>query len=235
MFTSEIRNSFRSVAKERLVSPLYGSFILSWIIWNWKILYLTFFINQEMVKPQTKIDYILNYCSNWGRLFLLPVISTVFLLTVLPGLANLAYFISLYYETERRRHKEKHDSKIRLSIEDSQVLRQEKIILQKQYLEEINLKDREIKSRIEEKNELQKQLESLKLETKEYEEEEELRAAKIEKIILFEISEKEIDEELIKAITEKLINQLCISPKRARIKVEDGIDKFASSAVGKYT
>jgi hypothetical protein len=65
MSLSEISNNICEVLKERVSNTMYGTFIISWILWNWKIFYITFFVDQKIIFDQfhiLKIDYILqNY------------------------------------------------------------------------------------------------------------------------------------------------------------------------------
>ncbi|MCP4460990.1 MAG: hypothetical protein GY816_23665 [Cytophagales bacterium] len=52
----ETRKSINSALYERVSSPLYGTLIISWLVWNWEIVYLTFFVNEsriEMTKSTT--------------------------------------------------------------------------------------------------------------------------------------------------------------------------------------
>jgi hypothetical protein len=142
---AEIGKSFRKIFQDRLTSPLYGSFILSWLIWNWKIIYLTIFISQDLLKPQTKIDYILSNYVNWLNLTLYPFLSAVALIAVIPLLANQAYRIHLYYERKRRTWKEEFDKGQRLTIEQSAQLRNEGYEQDIKYQKQLDAKDSEIK------------------------------------------------------------------------------------------
>lgn len=63
----EVIESFKDSIKERLTSPLYGWFSLSWCFFNWKAIYVTFFIDQSLIvnlHQQLKIDYLLSIYSS---------------------------------------------------------------------------------------------------------------------------------------------------------------------------
>ena len=142
---SEAGKSFKKIFEERITSPLYGSFILSWAIWNWKIIYLTVFVSQEYIKPLTKIDYIIIHYINWCNLIWYPFISAIVLIGLIPLLANQAYRVNLYYEKQRRNWKEKFDAGRRLSIEQSAQLRSEMFEMNYNHLKQIDAKESENK------------------------------------------------------------------------------------------
>ena len=60
---NELKKSINAALYERAVSPLYGTFLITWSLWNWKIIYLTFFVSENKLEIN-KIDYIVaNYYS----------------------------------------------------------------------------------------------------------------------------------------------------------------------------
>lgn len=71
--------------RDRFKSPIFGRFLLSWCIYNWKIVYLTVFIGQDKIGC-TKLDYIEQVLSqyNWtyGNLIVYPVLTTLGLILV---------------------------------------------------------------------------------------------------------------------------------------------------------
>jgi hypothetical protein len=102
---SELWNSVANWFKERTTSPLYGTFLLSLILWNWKFFYILFWQNEaKLVLP--RIEYVQIYLLNQeGFLYhlfyflILPLISTYFIVWWLPFLSNLAHkkSIDFYY------------------------------------------------------------------------------------------------------------------------------------------
>lgn len=103
---SEIMASIAKWFKDRTTSPLYGTFILSAILLNWKLFYILFWQNEEyLLLP--RIEYvqqtILDQQSFWShlaRLTIFPVISTYLIIWWLPMLSNWAHkkHIEFYYE-----------------------------------------------------------------------------------------------------------------------------------------
>ena len=55
---SDFRKSINSILYERVSSPLFGTFVISWLIWNWKITYLTLFVSESNL-DKNKLEYIL--------------------------------------------------------------------------------------------------------------------------------------------------------------------------------
>lgn len=123
MSFQDIKKSINSVFEERLTSPLYGSFIISWLIWNWKIVYLTIFVSQDSIAPINKIDYILSNYKNWWNILLYPTISAILLVVAVPWLANWAFKIYLHYEKERISMREQLDAGKRLTFAQSAAIR----------------------------------------------------------------------------------------------------------------
>ncbi len=120
---TEIRKSINSVLYERLASPFYGTLILSWLIWNWKIVYITFFISENKIEG-TKIDYIVTNYSDINYLITFPLISTLLLLTLIPFIGNGAYWLSLKFNKWKSDKKNEVEKKQLLTLEQSIQLRE---------------------------------------------------------------------------------------------------------------
>ncbi len=86
----ETMDSVKNNFLEKISSPFYGTFIFSWILWNWEAFYITFFINSEILYKKTqllKIDliYQLYPHETWSDIFWLyggylifgPLISVI--------------------------------------------------------------------------------------------------------------------------------------------------------------
>lgn len=121
---SEFKKSVDGILSERLASPLYGTFIVSWLLWNWKIIYLTLFINKDEITG-TKIDFIVKNYSNHWDLITLPAISTLILLTIMPFLTIGAYWLQLWFNDKRLIIKNKIEKNQVLTIQQSNAIRKE--------------------------------------------------------------------------------------------------------------
>ncbi len=117
--------SIKAILYDRLTSPLFGTLISTWCVWNWKILYLTAFVSEKMIKPSTKIEYIVANYTNSNNLYWWPILSTAFLLLLMPFVSNGAYWLSITFDKWKYDQKLEVDSKKLLTIEQSVELRKE--------------------------------------------------------------------------------------------------------------
>ncbi|OFX42215.1 MAG: hypothetical protein A2046_03875 [Bacteroidetes bacterium GWA2_30_7] len=141
---NDIKKSLNSILYERTTSPFFGTLILSWILWNWKIIYLTIFISEEKI-ASNKIDYIINNFSETHHLITYPLLSTLILLTIIPFFSNGAFWLSLKFNKWKKDQKNIADKKQLLTIEQSIDLR-ELISKQEERFEKLlNNKNNDIK------------------------------------------------------------------------------------------
>jgi hypothetical protein len=90
-------DSVREWFKERTTSPLYGTFIFSVILWNWKFFYILFWQAEEKLSLP-RIEYVQqnilkseNLLKHFLSFLILPAISTYFIVWWLPILSNWAH------------------------------------------------------------------------------------------------------------------------------------------------
>jgi len=141
---TEFRKSINSILYERLVSPLWGTFFITWIIWNWKILYLTIFVSENKIAGN-KIDFIINNYGDIHYLLVYPLISTLILLTVMQFISTGAYWVTLIFQKWRSDIKNKIEKEQLLTIEQSIQLRQEIKNQETNFNTLLESKDNEIK------------------------------------------------------------------------------------------
>jgi hypothetical protein len=120
----DIKKSVNSILYERTHSPFFGTLICSWGLWNWKIVYLTFFVSEKKIATD-KIEYISTKLLDIHRLTTYPLISTIILLTVVPFITNGAYWLSLQFTKWRKDQKIKIDKQQLLTLEQSMELREQ--------------------------------------------------------------------------------------------------------------
>jgi len=150
---SEIRKSISSTLYERATSPLFGAFILSWAVWNWRIIMVVFFTEASELE-MTKHEYIGNNLLDYQIGLYYPVFSTIIIILIYPFLSILAYWVWLLFEKWKNNIKNRIEGNKLLTLEQSMKLR--KIIKgQDEQLESIiNEKDNEIELLKDQNNEL---------------------------------------------------------------------------------
>ncbi|TXH00936.1 MAG: hypothetical protein E6P95_02780 [Candidatus Moraniibacteriota bacterium] len=152
---NELSKSFFGAVKERTTSPFYGVFIVSWLIWNWKVLFTIIFVSEDRLLPLNRIEYIESLLNIRPSLYY-PLISTVIIIVLMPIITIPAYWIYLTYERLKRVIKNKVDNKTPLTQEEITAFREERISEGERFTRAIELKDREI-------SQLEKEIETLKI------------------------------------------------------------------------
>lgn len=140
----EIKKSISATLYERTASPLFGAFLFSWLVWNWKIIVLLFFTSSEEIEV-TKFEFIDNNLLNVWSGVIYPVISTALILTGYAWLSEKAYKLWLYFEKKKSDSKQEIEKTKRLTIEQSIKLRSEFNIQREQFEKILQDKDDEIK------------------------------------------------------------------------------------------
>ena len=141
---TELRKSIHSILYQRVSSPFFGTLILSWVIWNWRIVYLTLFINAKEI-GKNKIEYITSEFSDVNFLLWYPIASTIVLLTLVPFVSNGAYWLSLKFEKWKKDQKNSIEKKQLLTLEQSIQLREEIVESEKRFDTLLQSKNDEIK------------------------------------------------------------------------------------------
>ncbi len=86
---------------ERVKSPLYGSFIITWIIWNWRIFITLAFFDKEDYKGLNVVEYVITNYLDWWNSLLIPLGITLLYVFALP----FPDYWTLMFTEERRRKK----------------------------------------------------------------------------------------------------------------------------------
>lgn len=154
----EFKKSFNSVLYDRVSSPMYGTFIVAWVFWNWKILYITLFVGETEL-AFNKLQWIETYALNQSDLFYKPIISTIFFLTVMPFISNGFYWLHLRFNKWKVDKRNSIEMKSLLTLEQSIEIRRQMENVSNALSNTIESKDLEIKQ-------IKAQLDSLQSESK---------------------------------------------------------------------
>jgi len=141
---SDIQKSISAIMHERLSNPFWGTLITSWLVWNWKIVYLTVFISESTIQTN-KIDYITTNFSNSNVLITYPLISAFIVLLIIPFVSNGAFWAHLKFNKWKLDKKHAIDENILLTLEQSIQIREEILQNEKKIEKLLEQKNQEIK------------------------------------------------------------------------------------------
>jgi hypothetical protein len=85
----EMRKSLSHVVSERMTSPVFGTFVISWMGFNWKVLFFALSSSIDTVKKIALIDNTLN--RRYSVIY--PIISTIILVVVYPWVAMAGFIV----------------------------------------------------------------------------------------------------------------------------------------------
>ena len=154
-----MRDFLKSIFKtseERIKNPVMGSFMTSWVIFNWKPIFLLMFSSRII---EDKINYIEQCFSNIWNLLWCPLISTLLYLIALPYI-NLTIEILLNFSQSKRTNL--LINKQKLTIESQKQLAIEEIKLEeaKSEFRERNTHNKHVEELLQKIIELEKEKET---------------------------------------------------------------------------
>lgn len=139
----EFKKSIQSNLYEKTRSPLYGTLIISWVIWNWKAIYYVFVVDSSE-NFFTRLDCINDLTSYW-TLYLGPIISSVVFLVAFEWAANYSFWLSVFYKTWRSNKKHITEGKRLITYEQSLKLRNDIRKNEEEFEKLLQERDTEIK------------------------------------------------------------------------------------------
>ncbi|MFZ3433758.1 hypothetical protein [Vibrio harveyi] len=155
---TDATNSVKAYLYERAVSPLLGSLIISWCVWNYKFLFLLF----SSLKYSEKLRFIhVLYSSDYevylqGMLF--PLLTSMVYIFVFPYPSQVVYRFSLHRQKILNDLKNELQENELLTLEQSKAIRSQLVDVEKQFDEQVERKDRIIEARDREIAELREQI-----------------------------------------------------------------------------
>lgn len=123
---SDILESTKQSLLERLSNPLIGSFVISWCLWNWKFLVILF--SDSTVSQTFNLVSTIAFPNLWSCFtqgFLLPLISSAIYIFLIPYPSQVVYAFTLKRQREANQVKQKIQNETLLSVEESNILKEE--------------------------------------------------------------------------------------------------------------
>jgi len=114
----DFKDSVSSVLKERMVSPLFGSFAIAWCFWNWPLLYYIFTVNNE-ISVETRLTYIKTHYTTFKHLLFRPLVSSVVLLLIYPLASGLITLFLVLIDSMTKRESFKIQKKMPIPHKDA--------------------------------------------------------------------------------------------------------------------
>jgi len=150
--------SIKAYLYERAASPLLGSLVISWSVWNYKflLLWVSGMTYSEKLR-YINLLYSHDYHIYWQGM-ILPFITSMLYLFVFPYPAKFVYSFSLSRQEEMNKVKNEKQNNELLTVEQSRAIRQQLADVEKDADALIERKDRAIEVRDREIEELRKQL-----------------------------------------------------------------------------
>lgn len=121
----EPTESVIDVVKSRLTNPLYGTFVLAWIIFHWNFIFSIFVLDDNKIFDVTgllKNEYLLSRYFNFNDWYfyfswVMPFIATYLIIWKLPEWVLIpAYRKDKEYETEKRKIKNTEEMKVTILV-----------------------------------------------------------------------------------------------------------------------
>ena len=153
----EMQKSIKAVLYDRLTSPLAGTFILSWLLWNWGLIYYVL-AGDEMRNMVDRIGYIKNNFFQLKYLLIYPSVSAAFLIFLYPYAANYVYKKTLGFNRKKKDVKDEIEREQRLTLKESLEIRNEIKKIEERFFEANKKKDEEIKLLMQENEALKEKL-----------------------------------------------------------------------------
>lgn len=134
----DLLKSIKAHLYERTTSPLFGTFTISWIVWNYKFI-ITIFSSMEV---HLKFDYISTFlypststCLSVGVIY--PLLTTLAFIFLYPYPAKFVYSFTRLRQKELKEIKQKIEDETPLTHEESRKLRRDMAALEIEHEKEM--------------------------------------------------------------------------------------------------
>lgn len=120
----EVTNSFKASLYQRINSPLYGTYLCSWMLYNWAVLLPLIFGNKKIderitdFKTSIILDGVLDY-----SIIIMPMIFSIIILIAQPFIQRYLFIYSEWNKSEGLKKRDQFSSETLLTLDQSNDLR----------------------------------------------------------------------------------------------------------------
>lgn len=121
----EVTNSFKAALYQRISSPLYGTYIFSWVLYNWKIVLPLLFGSQNIDLRITEFTQSLEAINGGLRYdsVVVPMFVTGLILFLQPLMQRFLFIYAEWNKSEGLKKRDEFNSKTMLTLDQSNELR----------------------------------------------------------------------------------------------------------------
>lgn len=141
----DLLKSIKAHLHDKATSPLFGTFAVTWIVWNYKfimVLFSSFPVDKKFEYISTHLYPFVNSYLSRGVLF--PLLTTIFFIFVYPYPAKWVYSFVRNQQRQLLEIKAKIEDETPLTVEDSRNIRRELTRLVLEHEKELEAKNSEI-------------------------------------------------------------------------------------------
>lgn len=141
----DLIKSIKAHLYDKATSPLFGTFAISWLIWNYKFVLVLF----SSLPVDERIDYISTFLypclsSYFLQGALYPLFTAVVFIFIYPYPAKFVYSFTRKQQKELRKIKQEIEDETPLTIEESRKIRRDMTNLELEFERELERRDSEI-------------------------------------------------------------------------------------------
>ncbi len=142
----DMTRSIKASLYERVSSPLFGAFLVSWSLWNYKVI-LIIFSSLPVIEKIDHLEGITVYKDTFDFVtcgFVYPLFSSLLFIFLYPFPAKIIYGYWNRKQKELKELKQKIEDETPLTIEESRRIRRNAMRLEVEFEEELNRKEEEL-------------------------------------------------------------------------------------------
>ena len=219
----ETVNSLKGVLYERISSPLWGTYFIASIMYNWEVVLIFMKAPSTTLNRTDLINAYLYSDNNFNiDVVLVPLVITVCLLLLMPLIQTLFFVYSESMKVQGKIRRDNFESKTRLTLEQSNELRKRIININASSQEITSFQDQEINTLKETVKTLQNKIEST-------ESDEEL-TSHLEVIKKYESENARMSAEISKVRSEAIKNKVDL--KVDAVDIEFAFTRITGNEIG---